>query len=169
MKYKKTRWSARIDAVKPFAAHLPNLVIALRKLLQGEAATLTPETFADVKNILKFLKTFACLLLSSIWYKVLRAIDFRNKVLQTKKITLDVEQKLMDDLVNELIALRNNFDAMSKKLKPLLQSQESLLFGPKKPKRKRKTFFDEDNNNTWSRLVLVNFSILCYWQRIRWR
>ena len=96
----ETRWSVRIDAVKPFATHFPSLVIALRKLLQGEAATLKPESFADVKGILKFLKKFAYLLLSSIWYKVLRAIHRRNMVLQTKEIILDVEEKLIDDLVN---------------------------------------------------------------------
>ena len=124
----ETRWSARIDAVKPFAAHLPNLVIALRKLLQGEAATLKPDTFADVKGILKFLKKFACLLLSSIWHKDLISIDIRNKVLQTKKITLYVEQKLIDILVNELIALRNNCDAIIQEAEAFASSHKNRYF-----------------------------------------
>ena len=144
----ETRWSARIDAVKPFAAHLPNLVIALRKLLQDEAATIIkPETFADVKGILKFLKKSASLLLSSR-YKVLRAIDIRNEVLQTKKITPDVEQKVIDDMVNELIALRNNFDVIVQEAEAVASVTRIATFkeieseeardGPKKLKRRRR-------------------------------
>ena len=71
----------------------------------------------------------------------------------TKKITLDVEQKLIDDLVNELIALRNNFDAIVQEAEAVATriatfkeiEAEEARDGPKKPKRKRKTFFDEDD------------------------
>ena len=74
---------------------------------------------------------------------------------RTKKITLDVEQKLIDDLVNELIALRNNFDSIVQEAEAVASVKRIATFkeieaegardGPKKPKTKRKTFFDEDD------------------------
>lgn len=75
----KTRWSDRIDSVRPFAAHIPGLQSALTELLE---LNLTSETKAEVKGIYSYINSFPCVIMSSIWIKVLAAIDLRNKVLQ---------------------------------------------------------------------------------------
>ena len=72
-----------------FPVIYPNLVIALKELIDGTEVTVKPEVYAEVKRIIKFLKIFECLLLSSIWLKVLSIIEIRNKVLQIRSITLD--------------------------------------------------------------------------------
>ena len=41
--------------------------------------------------VLSYLKSFVCLLMSAVWYKVLPAIDICNKAIQARDATLDVE------------------------------------------------------------------------------
>ena len=64
--FSSTRWSARIQSVRPFAANLPGLKTALESLL----------------GFIKYISSFKCVLMSSIWFKALKMIDDRNKVLQ---------------------------------------------------------------------------------------
>lgn len=46
----------------------------------------------------------------SVWFKVLTTIDYRNKVLQTRKSTIDIEVTNLDSLINDLTHLRNYFE-----------------------------------------------------------
>lgn len=48
----KTRWSARVDSVKPVAAHLPGIVKALNELSK---LTLTAETRLDIDGLKTYL------------------------------------------------------------------------------------------------------------------
>ena len=47
--------------------------------------------------------------MSSVWLKILAAVDLRNRVLQSRKATLDFEAENMQSLVNELEQLRNDW------------------------------------------------------------
>ena len=102
-----TRWSAQILSVKPFAGHNPGLRVALGKL--RENFKLTPEAKADVDGILKYLKSFKCILLSSIWFKALTMIDYRSKILQLRNATLDIEVQSIDGLVSDLTDLKTQW------------------------------------------------------------
>jgi hypothetical protein len=56
------------------------------------------------------VNTFTCILLASIWFKVLSAIDIRNKVLQARNTTLDVEVKNVESLIDDLKHLRDQWE-----------------------------------------------------------
>ena len=50
--FSSTRWSARIQSVRPFAANLPGLKTALESLLEFN---LTAQAMADVKGFIKYI------------------------------------------------------------------------------------------------------------------
>ena len=101
-----THWSDRVDSVKPFAAHIPGIRSSLEALFQ---LNLSSETKNDVQAILKCIDSFSCILLSSIWLKVLVAIDLRNKVLQAQNATLDIEVSNIKSLLEDLQHLRDQW------------------------------------------------------------
>ena len=74
-----TRWSDRVESVKPFAANIPSILASLDAVLQFN---LSSEAKNDVHALKKYVNSFTCVLLAAIWFKVLSAIDIRNKVLQ---------------------------------------------------------------------------------------
>ena len=78
--------SDRVASVRPFAAHLPSLKVALQQLL---ALNLTPRTISEVNGAIKYVSSFTCLVMSSVWLKVLVAIDQRNQIIQARKATID--------------------------------------------------------------------------------
>lgn len=63
-KLSDTRWSARVEAVKPFAKHLKGLKEALEDL--SSSLQLTSETKRDVMGIIKYMEKFECIVMASI-------------------------------------------------------------------------------------------------------
>ena len=82
-----TRWSARIACVKPFAEHLNCVRNAVEEVLQ---TNLSADAWASLRGVMRYMNSFQCILMASVWFKVLSAIDQRNKVLQAKDQTVDV-------------------------------------------------------------------------------
>ena len=95
----ETRWSARVESVtcRPMAKHLP--AFAVDDVLE---LNLTAETRSDLNGIKTYLNTFECVVMASSWLKVLAAIDVRNKVLQARDATLDVEVEHIKSLIDDL-------------------------------------------------------------------
>ena len=98
----ETRWSDRLQSIKPFASHLTGIQLALQDLLE---LTLTAKTRNEVNGVLAYLKSFVCVLMSAVWYKVLAAIDICNKVIQARDATLDVEVSNIETLLEDLMKL----------------------------------------------------------------
>ena len=98
----ETRWSDRLQSIKPFASHLTGIHLALQDLLE---LTLTAKTRNEVNRVLAYLKCFVCVLMSAVWYKVLAAIDICNKVIQARDATLDVEVSNTETLLEDLMKL----------------------------------------------------------------
>ena len=69
----ETKWSDRLQSIKPFAVHLTGIQLAWQDLLE---ITLTAKTRNEVNGVLSYLKSFVsvCVLMSAVWYKVLAAI-----------------------------------------------------------------------------------------------
>ena len=69
----ETKWSDRLQSIKPFAVHLTGIQLALQDLLE---ITLTAKTRNEVNGVLAYLKSFVsvCMLMLAVWYKVLAAI-----------------------------------------------------------------------------------------------
>lgn len=106
----ETRWTARIKAVKPFAAHLGSIAEALKKLNKDSFPSLTQSNLAEIRGLKKYVSSYTCLLMSSVWFKVLKMIDIRNQIIQAQDCTLDVAFKNIHQLLTDLKDLRNRFD-----------------------------------------------------------
>ena len=83
-----TRWSDRVESVKPFVAHLPGVKLALEALLE---LNLTPKTRNEIKGAVCYVSSFTCIIMSVVWHRILVPIDFCNKVIEASDTTLDME------------------------------------------------------------------------------
>ena len=143
----QTRWSARVDSVRPFAAHIGGLKTAVENALE---MNLTPETRADLDGILTYLGSFECVIMASVWLKILTAIDYRNKVLQARGTTLDIEVENIKSLIKDMKCLRDNWNAILDESKLVAQNygiENSFSFTEKR-RKKRRLFADETKEDT---------------------
>lgn len=83
-----TRWSARVDSIKPFAKHLPLIKKALECC---KSFNLSAECKTDLRGLIKYFYSFQCVLISTLW--LLSSVDIINKVLQSRDATLVVEKR----------------------------------------------------------------------------
>ena len=104
-----TRWIARIDAVRPVAKHLPGVIEALASILS--TCSLANKARADGVGLKNYFQSFEAIVLLSIWVKLLECIDNRNVILQSGKISLEVEAADVNALKGEMQALRNRWDS----------------------------------------------------------
>ena len=146
----ETRWSARVDIVKPFAAHLPGIMTALS---QVQELNLTQETRSDVVGMISYLSSFESILMGLLWLKILTAINFRNLLLQAREATLDVEVANIHDLIGDLKLLRSKWDEILSESKLVAEScgiEQSLCLAETKRKRRRqfpdRTVLDDNDD-----------------------
>ena len=71
-----------MDAVEPFAKHTLKLKEALQKINRENFPNLTAATLSTVKGLIKYLGGYVCLVMSSAWFKILKAINLRNLIIQ---------------------------------------------------------------------------------------
>ena len=102
-----TRWSARIDCVRPIARHFRDVQNAVNELSQS--TNLTTECRADISGIKSYFTKFESLLLSSIWVKVLADIHDTNLIIQCRDATLDVEKANIQRLAKSMNDLRERW------------------------------------------------------------
>ncbi|XP_053167420.1 52 kDa repressor of the inhibitor of the protein kinase-like [Hemicordylus capensis] len=91
------------------AAHLPGIKLALEDLLK---LNLMAKTGNEVHGVLLYVTSFARVLMSAVWYKILAGIDICNKVIQARDAILDVEVANIETLLTDLTKLRNNWKCM---------------------------------------------------------
>lgn len=105
-----TRWSARIEAVKPVAKHLPSVIKALDSILM--TCSLTSEARSEANGLRKYFMSFDAIVLLTVWLKVLQSIDNRNVILQSGKISLDIEAANIRALTEEMQSLRDMWESL---------------------------------------------------------
>ena len=138
-----TRWTDRVNSVRPFAAHLPGLKKALNALSN---LNLTPETRSEVKGISEYITSFQCIVMSAIWMKVLVAIDQRNQIIQARSSTIDVEIDNIDSLLADLKILRLRWNDILTEAKLVAEAMDIPPTFPSTRVKKRKRFHDETPN-----------------------
>ena len=62
-----------------------------------------------IKGALDYIDTITCLVMSTMWFKILSAIDNTNKVIEARSATLDVEVRNLDKLKDTLMHLRERW------------------------------------------------------------
>ena len=104
-----TWWSARVECVKPFVAHLPGVKLALEDLLE---LNITPKTRNEIHGTIRYVRFFTCIIMSVVWHRILVPIDCCNKVIQASDATLDMEVANIEGLIEKLVALRDSWKAI---------------------------------------------------------
>ncbi|XP_050065845.1 uncharacterized protein LOC126554884 [Aphis gossypii] len=175
-----TRWSARIDAVKPFVNNLPGLQNALEDVKQ---LNLTAESRRDIEGIVKYINKFECIVMASIWFKVLCIINERNVVLQARNSTIDVEVINLESLIADLQLIRNNWNTILQECKIVasgLKNTSSELQVSRKRKRVKvfsKNIFKNNEeeysviagiNNRFVAIKKLNDIFSFLWQFVAW-
>lgn len=106
----ETRWSERVEAVRPVAKHYPGLLTALDRVLQHMSETLKHSVFNTVIGLKKYFSSFEGLVMTIFWHKVLSSIEEKSVIVQSKAITLDIEMALINDLQGYIQLLRDSSD-----------------------------------------------------------
>ena len=139
-----TRWSARIDAVKPLVRRPREIVQALEKL--QEDFDLPSDLCNEVSSLAAWLQTFEFVLLATFWFKTLQAINDVSRSLQCSKITLDEGSRLMKSLLSDLQRIRESWHLILQESK-LVASGLGLQEEFRSKRRQRtKTFHGEDRS-----------------------
>ncbi|XP_022245646.1 uncharacterized protein LOC111086578 [Limulus polyphemus] len=82
--------SARLfSSGRPFAAHLSEIRLALKKLL---SLNLMPKTTNEVNGVINYVSSFICILMSSMLQKILAQNDRKNQIVRARDATVDDEQ-----------------------------------------------------------------------------
>ena len=143
----QTRWSARVESVKPIAKHLPLIKHAIVKCKE---LNLSSECKIELQGIEQYMKSFKCVLMATVWLKILVAIDYRNKVLQAREATLDVEVENIESLLVELKDLRDKWNVLLAEAKTTAAAMSTDLPCeielPEKRQERRKVFYDESHD-----------------------
>uniref|UniRef100_A0A3B4ZP78 DUF4371 domain-containing protein n=1 Tax=Stegastes partitus TaxID=144197 RepID=A0A3B4ZP78_9TELE len=135
-----TRRSARIEAVRPVAKHLPSVIQTLDTLIT--TGNLTSEVKAEAQGLKTYFQSFNAVLLLTFWVKVLQCIEDRNLASQSSTISLDVQTANIKELEEEIACMWASWDsflteataaATSMGIKSQLDTRQ----------RKWKRFFDE--------------------------
>ncbi|CAB4007049.1 Hypothetical predicted protein [Paramuricea clavata] len=98
-----TRWSARIEAVKPSAKRAREIMDALKRLKDHD---LCGEVSDDVNNLIQWSQSLEFFVLITFWFKVLQAINDVSVLLQASKISADEELRLIESLQDDLKRIR---------------------------------------------------------------
>uniref|UniRef100_A0A1X7V161 DUF4371 domain-containing protein n=1 Tax=Amphimedon queenslandica TaxID=400682 RepID=A0A1X7V161_AMPQE len=72
-KLSDTRWSVRIDTIKPIAKRQIEIVRALQKI--KECLDLPAELYSEVEGMLKWMTSFEFIILTTLWSKTLQGIN----------------------------------------------------------------------------------------------
>ena len=139
-----TRWTDRVASVRPFSKSLPGLRVALEKL---QSLNLTPKTSSDVDGALGYLSQFTCVIMSSMWLKILVEIDNTNQVIQARETTINVEVSNLRSLIQRLQKLKDSWSAILNESELVASAMGISSEFPTHRKRKSKTFFDSSGND----------------------
>ncbi|XP_077105406.1 zinc finger MYM-type protein 1-like [Ranitomeya variabilis] len=112
-----TRWSSRIEAVRPVAQSLPSILKALHQVISS--GKLTNDAHSEAEGLSDYFSSFRAVVLATFWVKVLTSFEERNKILQSRSVSLEVGAANIKALSEEMKLLREKW--------PTLLSEASLV------------------------------------------
>ena len=92
----------------------------------------------DRSILLNYFKSFKGLILLTFWYKILVPIHTANLLMETSISTIDEAVKQLDVLIEEIKAIRDNWDAIVNEAKFVAESLDidSVFESRRKIKRR---------------------------------
>ena len=142
-----TRWSARIDAVKPLVKRPREILHSLHTL--KEDFDLPGDLYNEVTSLTTWFQSFEFVVLATFWFKTLQAVNDVSCLLQGTQLTLDEEIQLLKSLLNDLQRIRESWSVLIEEASVVavnLGFEESLK---QKRLRRSKIYFDEDRRNAY--------------------
>jgi len=89
----------------------------------------------------KYVSSFICIIKSAIWLKILVEIDNRNRVIQARKATVDVEVSNLNSLISDLKKVQNKWPDILAESKLVASAMNVPAEFSKKRKAKKRAFF----------------------------
>ena len=132
------RWSARIDAIKPFTKRPREILTSLNQL--QEHLDLPADINNEVDSLIYWMQTFEFVLMTTIWFELLQAINDVSILLQKSNITLDEETLLIKNLLLGLQRIRNSWEVILQESKLVARNLGWEENFKEKRRRKVKTF-----------------------------
>ena len=80
------------------------------------------ESRSDANGLLKYCRSFECIVFSYAWFKVLSSIDLRNRVLQARDVILDAEIAGLKSLLEYLELIGKSWDAIYAEYKAVAEN-----------------------------------------------
>ena len=143
----ETRWSARLQCIKPFASYLNGIQLALQDLLELNP---TAKTRNEINGALAYLRTFICGLLSTVWCKILSAIDICINVIQARDAIMDVEVSIIETLLEDLMKLQSDWKGIWNEAKEAtlnLKMENKFCHEHRHVDRKRQKMHDDTSTS----------------------
>lgn len=97
----------------------------------------------EVKSLTTWLHSFEYIVLASIWYKVLTAINGVSCLLQRSSLTLDEQSAA---LIDDLQKIRNSWSSLLQESKLVAANFNCSQNFKSKRRRKTKVFYDEEGS-----------------------
>nr|XP_047144745.1 zinc finger MYM-type protein 1-like [Hydra vulgaris] len=94
-----TRWSSRIESVKPLAKKPREILKSLHRLKELD---LPGESSNEVHYLIKWMNSFEFVVFTTFWFKCLMAVNNVSLLLQSTQLTLDDEVKILNGLLMDL-------------------------------------------------------------------
>ena len=92
--------------MQPVCQKLPPVLKAIDEI--EDTLDISSEARADIANLIKYFKSFKAIILTTTWFKILKSIDMRTKVLQLRNTTIDAEVRNLDSLLDEMRLYRDS-------------------------------------------------------------
>ncbi|XP_047137597.1 uncharacterized protein LOC105844131 [Hydra vulgaris] len=106
-----TRWESRINALKPLRYNLGKIYNALMQIFEDPRLQ-TTSVGNSSRNEAKWLANSICIFKFMVtlvsWYDILFEVNISNKILQNKKVDLNVATQQLNVTKNKLVKMRND-------------------------------------------------------------
>lgn len=114
-----TRWSSRIDAIKPLYKNLPEIYDALYDISNSDQ--FDEQSKYQAKCLGEKISSFAFICSVYIWYEILTKVNFVNKILQSTNVNVQIALENLQELKQFLHDLRTDvkFDEFINKAKEM--------------------------------------------------
>lgn len=138
----ETRWSSRIDAIKPLFTNLPEIYDALYEISNG--ISYDQKAKYDAKCLAEKICSFSFICSLNIWHMILTKVNFVSKILQSVDMNMQVALDALTELKKFMIKIRTdaNFEEIvndAMKIAEKLDVEAEFETSRSRPLRRRKT------------------------------
>jgi hypothetical protein len=162
----ETRWSSRIDAIRPLHNNLAEIYDALYEITTS--TSFDQKTKYDAKCLAEKISTFSFICSIHVWHDVLTKVNFVSKILQSTNMNIQVALDALSDLDKFLVGSRTDekFEILVNNAKKTAEKLEiEAEFETSRPLRRRKTpkTFDYEHEDQAAQIDLkTSFKVNVY-------